>query len=203
MKRRRGKSLRCTEVLALALAPLLALALTGLASALWKEDLYIVGRVETAVWRQEIGSTKVVKPVGYDEGRAIASEVVNDHQTLVLKCANVSSGWHVWAGLLIQNVGTVPTRVLAPAIAIEAIDGAPTGGFEVKEFFYGPYDRGDHKEVWGGVKINDLPFSEWKGPGEVVLWPNQKAVIWVELRYEGELAIDQAIIRITIRHDLA
>jgi len=198
--RRKNRGLYRSKALVLALLPLLALALTGLTSGLWKEDLRIVGRVETAVWGQAIGSTKVVTPIGYDEERAIVGEVINDYQTLVLVCANVSSGWRAWAGLLIQNVGTVPTRVEAPIVSIE---GASVDGFEVEAFFYGPYDRGDHKEVWGGVKIDDLPFEGFKGPGEVVLWPDQKAVIWIKLEYELDFTADQAVISITIQYDLA
>lgn len=187
------------KVTLLVLLLMTALATAGLASALWREDLHIIGRVETAVWRQAIGSFKVVKPVGYDESRAITSSIENGEQTLVLACANISSGWHVWAGLLIQNVGNIPTTVELPTIWI---NGASIGHFDVKVYFYGPYDRGGFTAVWGGVKINDLPFEGSKGSGDIVLMPNQKAVVWIEFKYDQEALIDETIISITIRYGI-
>ncbi|MEM4652931.1 MAG: hypothetical protein QW535_02365 [Candidatus Nezhaarchaeales archaeon] len=190
------------KVTILVMLMIAALAAIGLASALWMEDLYIVGRVETAVWRQAIGSFKVVKPIGYDENRTIGGSIESGGQTLTLHCANISSGWHIWVGLVIQNLGSVPTSVDSPLIGINGVEVEHFDVIDVKTYFYGPYDRGDFTAVWGGVKIDDLPFEGSKNPGEVVLMPNQKAVIWIELEYYQESLIDEAVIGITIRYSM-
>lgn len=187
------------KVTLLVLLIMAALATAGLASALWREDLYIIGRVETAVWRQAIGSFKVVKPVGYDENRSIIGSIENGGQTLTLACANVSSGWRVWIGLVIQNVGNIPTTVESPVIRMSSLD---VESFNVEVHVYGPYDRGDFTVVWGGVKIDNLPFEGSKNPGDVVLMPNQKAVVWIGLRYDQELIINEVLISITLQYTI-
>ncbi|MBS7610325.1 hypothetical protein KEJ19_07195 [Candidatus Bathyarchaeota archaeon] len=97
-------------------------------------------------WNQGIGSDKVVKPLGYDENRSIADEIINGNQMLQLTCLNISDGWHIWAGLVIQNDGTVPTSVEKPIIQmLGAYDHQQS--FSINTYFYGPFEHGGYAEV--------------------------------------------------------
>lgn len=199
MRKKRGGAYN-PKIIMLMLLPLIALTATGVTYALWQENLYIIGRIETAVWGQSIGSTKIVTPVGYDENRSIENSVINGGKTLRLICANISRGWNIWAGILIQNDGTVPTSVDQPIIEVS---GAEIQDFTINIYYYGPYNRGEHtRSVWGGVKIKDLPFRDWKGPGGIILNPGQKAVIWINFKYMSEDLIDWAEIKITIQYSI-
>lgn len=100
-------------------------------------------------------------------------------------------------GLVVANDGTVPVEMSNPGILVSPIDQA--GSFTEHIYLYGPYDRGGHKEVWGGVKIDDLPF-DGNVTGGVTLNPSQKAVIWIEFTFEGAETIEEAWITITINH---
>jgi len=178
---------------------IIALAITGVAYSHWQEKIWVTGTIITGKWSNTIGSSKVLTPIGYDENRSIESTIINGGKTLRLVCANISSGWNIWVGLIIHNDGTVPTRVEQPTIEIV---GADIQEFTINTYFYGPYSRGDHTEVWGGVKIDDLPFNGWKGAGEVILEPCQKSVIWMEIKYEGEQNVTEATTYITIKYSI-
>ena len=199
MRKRRGGAYN-PKIMILMLLPLIALTVASATYALWQENLNIIGRIETAVWSQSIGSSKIVTPRGYDENRSIISSIINNGKTLKLICANISSGWNIWAGILIQNDGTIPTSVDQPAIEIS---GAEKQDFTINIYYYGPYNKGEHaKSVWGGVEIGKLPFSDWKEPGEIILNPGQKSVIWINFEYEPESLIEQIEIEITIRYSI-
>ena len=192
------------KLTALMLIPMIALAIIGVTYSHWQETLQIIGTVTMGKWHQNIGSSKVVKPVGYDENRSITEEILADEQTLQLTCANVSNGWHIWAGLLIHNDGTVPTSVDEPIIQIIGADNYQQN-FIINTYFYGPFERGGHTEVWGRVKMDDLPFTPWKDAG-IILNPSQKAVIWIEFEFDSadqELVIDMVEIQIEIQYSLA
>lgn len=185
------------KITALMLVPVIALATLGVTYSHWRETLQITGTINTGKWHQSIGSSKVVKPVGYDENHPIEDEILPDGRTLQLRCKNVSGGWHIWVGLIIQNDGTVPTSVEEPNIQINHNQE----GFTIKTYFYGPYERGEHIEVWGGVKIDDLPFEPWEDA--VNLNPGQKAVIWIEFECISKEELNIVEIQITIDYDLA
>jgi len=181
---------------ALILIPLILLTLTGMAYTHWADRVEIIGVVKTGKWRPEIGSYKIVTPVGYDEKNPVNGKISEDKQSLLVTCANVSEGWNIWVGLIIANEGTIPAEISEPDIYIWPTD--QSGGFNVETYLYGPYDRGEHTEVWGGVKMEDLPF-EGNVTGSITLNPSQKAVIWIEFTFEGDEVIDEACIIITIR----
>lgn len=195
-KRTRGYQVKVTMLILLLMTTLTTI---GLVNALWRENLHVVGIVETAVWRQAIGSFKIVKPIGYDESRAVMGSIENDRQSLVLVCTNVSSGWHVWVGLVIHNEGNIPTVVESSDVWI---NGADVESFDIKMYFYGPYDRGDFTTVWRGVKIDDLPFEGSNSLGDVVLMPSQKAVVWIEFKCHQETLINEVVISVTIRYSI-
>jgi len=188
------------KILAMTVSIIVALTITGLAYSHWQERITIIGTITTGRWGQSIGSSKVVTPKGYDENRSIKERIINDGQTLMLICANISSGWHIWAGILIQNEGTTPTSVEQPIIEVI---GANIQDFTINIYYYGPYDRGNFKEVWGGVKMEDLPFKNWKEAGKIILEPNQKAVIWIEFSYENSAVIGETTIYITIQYNIS
>jgi len=191
------------KLTALMLIPLIAMVILGITYSHWQQTLSITGTVTTGKWHQSIGSDKVVKPVGYDENRSIIDTILPDNQTLQLLCANVSDCWHIWAGLVIHNDGTVPTSVDAPIIQIIGADGYQQN-FTINTYFYGPYERGRHTEVWGKVKMDDLPFTPWKEAG-IILNPEKTAVIWIEFKFDytdPELVINPVGIRVTIQYDL-
>jgi len=181
------------KILTLIVSIIIALTITGLAYSHWQERITIIGTITTGRWGLSIGSSKVVTPIGYDENRSIEDSIVNGNRTLRLICANISSGWHIWAGILIQNDGTIPTSVKEPMIEVVGAD------FTINIYYYGPYDGGNFKEVWGGVKMEDLPFGNSKEAGKITLEPNQKAVIWIEFSYEKSALIDETTIHITIQ----
>ena len=182
----------------LVIIPLIALTMVGVAYAHWQDIIRINAIVKTGEWCQSIGSSKVVTPVGYDENRSIESSIINDDKTLRLICANISKGWHIWAGILIHNEGTVPTTVKSPHI--EFIN-ANRWSFTIKKYFYGPYNRGEHTSVWSHAKMDNLPFKPYKNEG-ITLNPCQKAVIWIEFQYNEDSLIEEATIYITIRYDV-
>jgi len=193
------------KLTAVTLIPIIALAILGVAYSHWQQTLFITGTVTTGRWHQSIGSEKVVKPVGYDENRSITEEILPSNQTLQLTCANISDGWHIWAGLVIHNDGTVPTSVEQPLIMFIGVNGFEQN-FTIKAYFYGPYERGGHTEVWKHVTMDDLPFSGWKSPGEIILNPGQTAVVWIEFKFsytDSDLVINPVQIDITIQYDLA
>ncbi|MEM2442973.1 MAG: hypothetical protein QXH97_05910 [Candidatus Bathyarchaeia archaeon] len=83
------------------------------------------------------------------------------------------------------------------------IVGADIQNFTINIYYYGPYDRGDFGEVWGGVKMEDLPFGNSKEAGKIILEPNQKAVIWIEFSYKKSALIDETTIYITIQYNVS
>ena len=185
---------------AIVLILLILLILIGLSQAHWRDRLRIVGVVKTGKWTPEIGSYKIVTPTGYDEYSPITATIGEEGQCLKVICVNVSTGWHIWVGLLVANDGTVPVKILNPQVLIKPID--LSGNFTVNIYLYGPYSRGDHIEVWGEVDMEDLPFS---GSVETVaLNPSQKAVIWIEFIFNGdeEVTIEEVQIIVTIRHEI-
>ncbi|RLI28623.1 hypothetical protein DRO58_01755 [Candidatus Bathyarchaeota archaeon] len=184
------------KLVAIAVIPLILLTLTGMAYTHWADRVEIIGVVETGKWRPEIGSYKIVTPVGYDEENPVNGEISEDKQSLLVTCANVSEGWNIWVGLIIANEGTIPVEMGEPGIYIRPLDQSES--FNVEIYLYGPYDRGGHTEVWGGVKMEDLPF-EGNVTGSIILNPSQKAVVWIEFTFEGDEVIDEARIIITIR----
>jgi len=193
------------KLTALMLIPIVALAIIGLAYSHWQETLTITGTVTTGRWHQSIGSDKVVKPVGYDENRSITDIILPNNQTLQLTCANISDCWHIWAGLVIHNDGTVPTSVDEPIIQIIGADGYQQN-FTINTYFYGPYERGGHTDVWKNVTMSALPFDGSKDAGVIILNAGQTAVIWIEFKFNytnPELVIDHVEIQITIQYDLA
>ena len=193
------------KLTALMLIPIVALAIIGLAYSHWQETITITGTVTTGRWHQSIGSDKVVKPVGYDENRSITDIILPNNQTLQLTCANISDCWHIWAGLVIHNDGTVPTSVDEPIIQIIGADGYQQN-FTINTYFYGPYERGGHTDVWKNVTMSALPFDGSKEAGVIILNAGQTAVIWIEFKFnytDPELVIDHVEIRITIQYDLA
>jgi hypothetical protein len=189
----------------LPLIPIIALAIIGIAYSHWQQALWIAGTVTTGRWHQSIGSERVIKPVGYDENRSIREEILPSNQTLQLTCANISDGWHIWAGLVILNDGTVPTTVKQPTIIFIGADGYEQN-FTVYTYFYGPYNDGEFTGVWAGhLNMTDLPFKPYYGPG-IPLNPGQTAIIWVEFKFNytnPDLIINPVQIRITIQYDLA
>ena len=192
---------RVPKLTALMLIPIMALAMLGITYGYWREKLQITGTVTIGKWHQIIGSSKIVKPAGYDENRSIVGEILPNRQIFQLICANVSDGWHIWVGLLIQNNGTIPTSVKEPSIHINYNQN----NFTIKTYFYGPYERGEHKEVWGKVKMYNLPFEGWKW-ADITLNSYQKAVIWIEFEFnctDQKLVVDMIEIQITIQYDLA
>ncbi len=193
------------KLTALMLIPIVALAIIGLAYSHWQQTLTITGTVTTGRWHQSIGSDKVVKPVGYDENRSITDIILPNNQTLQLTCANISDCWHIWAGLVIHNDGTVPTSVDEPIIQIIGADGYQQN-FTINTYFYGPYERGGHTDVWKNVTMSALPFDGSKDAGVIILNAGQTAVIWIEFKFNytnPELVIDHVEIQITIQYDLA
>ena len=192
------------KLAALILIPIIALAILGITYSHWQEKLYITGTVTTGRWHQSIGSDKVVKPVGYDETRSITDQIIDEAQTLQLTCANISDGWHIWTGLVIHNDGTVPTSTEQPIIRFTGAEGYEQN-FNINTYFYGPYERGGHIEVWGNVQMEDLPFTQWKEAG-IILDPGQTAVIWIEFKFnhtDSDLIINTVEIDITIQYHLA
>jgi len=193
------------KLTALILIPIIALAILGITYSHWQQTLWITGTVTTGRWHQSIGSDKVVKPVGYDENRSITDEILPGNQTLQLTCTNISNGWHIWAGLVIHNDGTIPTKVEQPTITFFGANGYEQN-FTINTYFYGPYEDGKFTEVWAGrLNVTDLPFEPYYGPG-IPLEPGQTAVIWIEFKFDyanPELVINLVEIRITIQYDLA
>ena len=125
-------------------------------------------------------------------------------EVLPTDCGNVSDGWHIWIGLVIHNDGTVPTSTEQPITSLTGAEGYEQN-FNINTYFYGPYERGRHTEVWGYVSMKDLPFTPWKEAG-IILNPGQTAVIWIEFKFnhtDPELVISTVEIHITIQHDLA
>ena len=203
MNRRRFKQ-QTPKLTSLILIPIIALAILGITYSHWQETLRITGTVTIGEWHQSIGSDKVVKPVRYDENRSITDQIIDDAQTLQLTCANISDGWHIWAGLVIHNDGTVPTSTEEPTIQFTGTNSYEQN-FNITTYFYGPYDDGDFTEVWAGhINMTNLPFTPWKESG-ITLNPGQTTVIWIEFKFnctDPQLVVDPVEIRITIQYEL-
>jgi hypothetical protein len=200
---RRNHRQHTPKLTALILIPLIALAILGISYSHWQEILTITGTVTTGKWGLTIGSDKVVKPVGYDENRSITDEILPGNQTLHLICHNISHCWHIWVGLVIHNEGILPTTVKEHTIQITGATGYEQN-FTITTYYYGPYNDGEFVVVWGGVKMDDLPF-----PGNqtlpIPLNPGQTAITWTDLKFNSTdptLLLDPVHIYITIRDDI-
>ena len=174
------------------------LILTGISYAYWRDKLEIVAVVKTGRWISKIHSYKIVPPPGYGEHSQVTAIIGEDCQCLNVTCVNVSTGWHIWIGILVANDGTVPVKILNPQVLITPRDLSEN--FTVNTYLYGPYSRGDHIKIWDEVNMEDLPFN---GSVETVaLNPSQKAVIWIKFTFNGdnEINIEKVWIDIMIRH---
>ncbi|RLG59572.1 hypothetical protein DRN86_04045 [Candidatus Geothermarchaeota archaeon] len=155
----------------------------NVAFAHWSKTLRISGTVKTAKFVIVIGSYKVLIPKEYKNVTSVESELVNN-STLKITCENVFPGWYIWVGLVIHNKGTLPARVKDVNVAIEDLDGIGDY-FNVSNYFYGPYSKGDFIEVWGGVKAEDLPFDNWKEP-PISFDPCQKVISWTRISFNTD-----------------
>jgi len=203
MNRRRFRQ-HTPKLTALILIPIIALAILGITYSHWQQTLTITGTVTTGKWGLTIGSQRVVTPVGYDEERNITAYILSGDQTLQLTCHNISHCWHIWAGLVIHNKGTLPATVKEPTIQIIGATGYEQN-FTITTYYYGPYNDGDFTEVWAGhLNMTALPFKPYYGPG-IPLEPGQTAITWTEFKFNyttPELIIDPINIYITIQDDL-
>ncbi|MEM4576258.1 MAG: hypothetical protein QW701_02205 [Candidatus Nezhaarchaeales archaeon] len=174
----------------MALIPIVALAVVGLTHTLLQDNLYVVGRVETAVFRQTICLSKIVSSMGYDG--TIVSNVIGGGQTLIIECTNVSSGWYIWVGLLVRNDGTVPSVLESPMVWV---NGADYDGNTVQTYFYGPYSG----DGCGEYEVGDPPLDGLNHFGMVVLNPGEKAIVWIRMEC-GQEERDYMIIYVTLRY---
>jgi len=180
-------------------------AINGLGYSLWSKTLTITGTVTMAELNVVIESYKAITPVGYDEVAPISSVLSPDGRTLEVSCDNVFPCWLVWVGLDTHNIGTVPANVKNVVISFEDPNNIQQH-FEIEEYFYGPYDDGNFKVVWGDVKADDLPFGGSQSL-PIPIDPCQHAIAWMKIHFKDTsdpAAMNKSIkILITIVDDLA
>jgi len=183
---------------------LVLVAINGFAYSHWSKTLTITGTVTMAKIDIIIDSYKTITPVGYDEEAPISSVLSPDASTLEISCDNVFPGWLLWVGLNTHNIGTIPVSVKDVNINFEDSDNIKDH-FEIKEYFYGPYDDGDFKVVWGDVKVDNLPFCG-SNPLPISMEPCQHVIAWIKIYFytDDQAATNKSIkIFITIVDDLA
>jgi len=179
-------------------------AISGLAYAHWSDTLIITGTVTMAKINAVIESYKAITPVGYDEIAPISTVLSPDASTLEISCDNVFPCWLVWVGLNTHNVGTVPVSVKDVAVSYEDSNNIAQY-FKVEEYFYGPYNDGDFKAVWGDVRVDGLPF-DGSSPLPIAMEPCRHVIAWIKIHFDTdntEVMNKSIKIFITIVDDLA
>ena len=183
---------------------LVLVAISGLAYSHWSDTLTITGTVTMAEINVVIESYKAIVPVGQDELAPIATVLSPDASTLEISCDNVFPCWLVWVGLNTHNIGTVPVSVKNVAIAFEDPNNIKEH-FVIEEYFFGPYDDGDFKVVWGDVRVDDLPF-DGSSPLPIAMEPCRHVIAWIKIHFDTdntEVMNKSIKIFITIVDDLA
>jgi hypothetical protein len=167
---------------ALMLIPIIALTLAGIAYSHWQERLQIIAVVKTGFRRLTIGSEKLLAPTGegFNENHPIEYYITGDKQALVAYCGNVTSGWKIAVGLVLENDGTLPIYLEEVRVEFN-----PPIKFSVEKYYYGPFQPGEKfNQYWSGLKIEEIPPSGYSEP-HMLLESNDRAVTWTVIEYAG------------------
>ncbi|MCS7386225.1 MAG: hypothetical protein NDF55_05750 [archaeon GB-1867-005] len=164
---------------------LIVLVISGFAYSHWNEILQISGKIKMGHFYVKIGSYKAVVPKEFRRVAPIEDDqmVLIDPYTLKVMCENVCSGWYAWIGLVVCNDGTLPAKIKAIHVVFEN-QSELQDYLETEIYFYGPFDRGDFKVVWGHVEADDLPFNDAVAP-PIFFDPSQKVIVWIKVSFNS------------------
>jgi hypothetical protein len=185
MTRRRYKQ-HTEKLTALALIPLIALAILGITHSHWQETLTITGTIKTGYAELIIDSHKLLIPKaqGFNETYPIYYYVTSDNLWLVGHCQNVTDNWIIKIGLIIKNNGTFPLNLRETLITFNITD---TSQFNVTTYYYGPFPLGTNFNFpyWDGISFDEVPPSGNVTP-PVSLDPSDHAISWTIIQYIGD-----------------
>jgi len=143
----------------------------------------------------EIGSYKVLSK--YDD--CLIKKWL-DGNTLNIQ-TKVFPGWFAWVGLILHNSGDQPVEVGPPSYNVYDPNNV-WQYFTHKEYFYGPYDRGEFATadplVWDGLKWWQLPPTVTPTPPPIMLEHCHKIVLWIKLKFTST-PLSRCCCKFTIR----
>jgi hypothetical protein len=162
------------KITTLFLICLISLAITGYTYSHWTDITTILGTVNMAHLEITIDKEKLIPDTSYFK--------YPDNKTVYIS-ATITTGWEIWVGITIKNIGNLPVT-----ITYEVTANKPNLYFSNETHFYGPYTTVP-PEVWCDLnQTNPPPPLSPPPPGETTqpidLPVGDKLVVWQKIRVE-------------------
>jgi len=154
------------KISALFLVCLVSLAITGYAYSHWADMLTIVGNIQTGNIKITIDNEKIIPETTHWKSTT--------NKTVYIE-TSITTGWQIWVGIIIKNIGTVPVTI---NYKITTNNPPYETYFGNETYFYGPYTTDPPNTLWDSFDTLNPQTGETP---PIDLPVNQKLVVWQKL----------------------